>query len=84
MIRCKKCKAVLKEPTVRWQVIFHGSLVEKEGKWELEPWGENDYVDSLILECDSCGYEVKIKINGEEINCKHLEEVVRKFAGVEK
>lgn len=81
MIQCKKCKAVLKELTVSWQVIFHGSLIEKEGRLELEPWGENDYVDSLTLECDNCGYEFKIKINREEINCKHLEEAVRKFTG---
>lgn len=82
MIQCKKCRAMLEEPTVRWRVVFNGSLIRKEKKWELEPWGENDYVDLLTLECDNCGYEAKIKINGEEINCKHLEEVVRKFIGV--
>lgn len=84
MIECKKCKTVLKKPNVSWQVVFHGSLMKQKGKWELEPWGEGDYVESLILECDNCGYEIKIKIDREEINCKHLEDAVRKFTGVKK
>lgn len=79
MIRCKKCRAICKEPTIWWRVVFHGSLKEKKGKWELEPWGENDYVESLTLECENCGYEVKVEINKEEIEERHFEEIVKKF-----
>jgi len=47
--------------------------------WELEPWGEGDYIDSLVLECE-CGYEVKVKIKAEDIGSEHLEEAVKKLA----
>lgn len=82
MIQCKKCKAILKEPTLSWQVVFHGNLEKQKGKWELNPWGEDDYINSLTLECD-CGYKANVKIEAEDIEHEHLEEVVRKLTGLE-
>lgn len=82
MIKCKKCKMTINRQTVKWEVIFHGSLIKKEGKCVLEPWGENDYVNSLTLECDNCGREVKLTVNEEEITHEHIEEAVKKFMGI--
>ena len=84
MIQCKKCKANLQKPSVFWEVIFHGSLIKQDGKIELEPSGESDYIHSLSIECNSSGNIIEIKIDEEEITDKNLNRVVRKFTGIKK
>lgn len=81
MIKCKKCGRVLEEPTLTWEVVFHGSLVKQGGKFEIKAWGEGDYIRFLTLECDFCDNEAKIRIDGEEITEKYLQMIVEKFTG---
>jgi len=83
MIRCKKCGRILQEPTVTWEVVFHGSLVKQGARYELTPWEEGSYIHFLNMECDFCDNEAKIKIDGEELTEKHLQMIIEKFTGVE-
>jgi len=79
IIQCKKCKTILKKPTVKWGVVFHGDLIKNTRGWEIDPWGEDDYIDSLILECDDCGYKVKLEIDKDDLNGECIKKLVKKF-----
>ena len=64
--------------------MFHGNLAKEKEIWEFEPWGEGDYIHSMTLECDNCGYLASLKIDKEDIDSEDIEKLIRKFTGKRK